>query len=369
MATPVPPGQGTAEAGRIAMNALLTEYGFVALPAAIIVTVVILLYARIRRAEEQKRQAVRAAELATEAEQAKIQAADLAALIRFSQTLNFCTDAQALSQTIVRELPRLVGHQPFWVRTTAGQPELVVAPAGELVIPAEPVAWETFPLIAGGRTVGVLGIQQQAGPAIERHHRTLEMAALILAVSIRNVQLFARISNLTMLDPLTGCLTKHRGMEMFAAELRRAQRTNTITSMLLLQVDQLPSLIEEHGEAIGDQLLARLGRLFKREFRASDVKCRYGTSDFAFMLPDTRLAGAAKAAHDLRQKVAELMFRVNGEILTVTASIGVAEASTFDIDPLDPLRRAEAALSRAISQGRNTVTITEPFVRQHRTPA
>lgn len=351
------------------MNALFAQYGFVALPAAVIVTVVILLYARIRRAEEQKRQAVQAAELATEAQQAKVQAADLVALIRFSQTLNFCTDAQSLSQTIVRELPRLVGQQPFWVRTTGGQPELVVAPAGELVIPTEPVAWETFPLIAGGRAVGVLGIQQQPVPSVERHHRTLEMAALILAVSIRNVQLFARISSLTMLEPLTGCLTKARGMEMFAAELRRAQRANTVTSMLMLQVDQLEGVIEEHGEPIGDQLLARLGRLFKREFRASDVKCRYSAVDFAFMLPDTQLAGAAKAAHDLRQKIAELMFRVNGEVLTITASIGVAEASIFDIDPLDPLRRAETALNRAIVQGRNTVTITEPYVRQHRTPA
>jgi diguanylate cyclase (GGDEF)-like protein len=214
--------------------------------------------------------------------------------------------------------------------------------------------------MAGDKDVGVLGVRQDPGPLTESQRRTLELSALILAVSVRNVQQFKRISDFSMFDPLTACLTKQQGLEMFAAEIRRAQRTNTALSVLLLEVDHLERVIDRYGQAVGDQVLAQLGGFFKRELRSSDVRCRSGGALFAFMLPDTGIEGAIRAANDLRQKISELVVAAKGERIAVTVSIGVADLLPGDIGPVDCLRRAEAALTKAIYEGRNRVGTETP---------
>lgn len=337
------------------------------IPVGVIVAVVLVLYNRIRQSDHHERLAVREAELSTEAEQARARAAELAALVQFSQALSLCRDAQALRRTLFDELPRLVGHQRFWLRTHRSDSGVVISPgdAGE-VIPAGPEAWETFPLVAGGRNVGVLGIQQDPGPLPESQRRTVELAALMLAVTVRNVQLFERITEFSILDAMTGCLTRQQGLETFAAEMRRAQRTKTALSVMLLEIDDFRAVTDQYVPAVADEVLVRLGRLFKRELRASDLRCRYGPSRFAFMLPDTGVDGAVRAAHDLRQKIATLSVTAEGEQMQVTGSIGVGEVLASDVDPLESLKRAEAGLNRAMAAGGNSVAVHEqPTSRYH----
>jgi diguanylate cyclase (GGDEF)-like protein len=327
----------------------------------IIIAIALLSYGRLRQSRRDEQLALRTAELTTEAAEARASAAELAALIRFSQALSFCTDGETLRRTVLEELPRLIGHQHFWVRTRPSNFDLVIAPESAAdAFPAGPEAWETFPLMAGDKDVGVLGVRQDPGPLTESQRRTLELSALILAVSVRNVQQFKRISDFSMFDPLTACLTKPQGLEMFAAEIRRAQRTNTALSVLLLEVDHLERVIDRHGQAVGDQVLAQLGGFFKRELRSSDVRCRSGGALFAFMLPDTGLEGAVRAANDLRQKISELVVTAEGERIPVTVSIGVADLLPGDIGPVNCLRRAEAALIKAIYEGRNRVGTETP---------
>jgi len=83
------------------------QRGLLYLTAGIIVAIVILSYDRLRQSQRDERLAARTAELTTEAADARASAAELAALVRFSQTLGFCTDAETLRRTVLEELPRL----------------------------------------------------------------------------------------------------------------------------------------------------------------------------------------------------------------------------------------------------------------------
>ena len=98
--------------------------------------------------------------------------------------------------------------------------------------------------------------------------------------------------------------------------------------------------------------------------RASDVAARYGGEEFVILLPNTGVDAAAKLAERVRTAIAGSPITLpNGETLTITASIGIAEAApgkddtdlkTFG-DSL--LARADVALYAAKSAGRDQVMV------------
>ena len=66
-----------------------------------------------------------------------------------------------------------------------------------------------FPLTAGGQTLGVLGIPERAGPFTAGRQRVFAAAATLLAIAIRNAQLFEELRENSLRDGLTGCVNRH----------------------------------------------------------------------------------------------------------------------------------------------------------------
>ena len=81
-----------------------------------------------------------------------------------------------------------------------------------------------FPLVVGGAAVGVLGIGSEELLDPDRH-RAIEAAAALLAVSLKNAQLFTEVRENSWRDALTGCVTRTYATEVMDAELRRARRS------------------------------------------------------------------------------------------------------------------------------------------------
>ena len=100
------------------------------------------------------------------------------------------------------------------------------APGESLVdgLARKPAAWESVPLTVGGKTVGVLGIASSGLPSTSERRQHLETVASLLALAVKNVELFRRVRELSMVDPLTGCLLRHYGLATLAGEMRRARR-------------------------------------------------------------------------------------------------------------------------------------------------
>ena len=89
--------------------------------------------------------------------------------------------------------------------------------------------------------------------------------------------------------------------------------------------------------------------------RDSDVVARIGGEEFAIMLPEANINSARTFAERLRRSVSESTHKVNDETLTVSVSIGIAEAtaSMAGIEAL--LDAADAALYEAKFASRNCV--------------
>ncbi|MGO4839415.1 GGDEF domain-containing protein, partial [Rhizobiaceae sp. 2RAB30] len=120
-----------------------------------------------------------------------------------------------------------------------------------------------------------------------------------------------------------------------------------------MDLDHFKAINDSHGHAAGDIVLAKTVGACVDRLRETDISGRLGGEEFAFVLPHTERAKALNVAEQLQRTVARLPIPAGGRTLNVTASFGVAavDAGTRDVDHL--LRKADEALYRAKSAGRN----------------
>jgi diguanylate cyclase (GGDEF)-like protein len=181
------------------------------------------------------------------------------------------------------------------------------------------------------------------------------LAGILAVVVVRQIQKARRLQLLAMTDPLTGLAnrrrTDYRGSEAF----KTARLTATPYSVLALDIDHFKQVNDTHGHAIGDAVLARVGRECQRTLRKLDLMGRIGGEEFSGLLPETAEPAAMHVAERLRQGVEKLNFDDLSPGLKVTISIGVAQMRDSDTDFAGLLSRADAAMYRAKQGGRNRV--------------
>ena len=90
----------------------------------------------------------------------------------------------------------------------------------------------------------------------------------------------------------------------------------------------------------------------------SDRPARYGGEEFCVVLPETDLEGAYTVAERIRSNVEALEFKVKGEVVPVTVSVGVsAFVPETDEEPNSIIIQSDEALYTSKENGRNRVTL------------
>lgn len=323
--------------------------------------VVVLLFVYIAR--RQSRAAAEAAYVDELERLAQARENDFVLIARLSSGLCAVLDIDILKRTISTELPALTGSEDFWVvaqvsgwMLLAGEP---AEPGG--VIPrgvaSKPDAWECFPLTTAGRTIGLMGIRRPAAGFTDDQRRMLTAVATLIASTVKNIQLFNRIRDLSMIDPLTRCLMRQFGVEALSREMRRMRRTHSSLCVAILDLDHFKDLNDTHGHVAGDRALAMVGRVLKEGLRASDIACRYGGEEFLIVLPETSLPGAVRAVENLRRRIGATPIDAGAGPITVTASVGVTVVDLAEEDSAVPITRADSAMYEAKRSGRNRVAV------------
>lgn len=167
----------------------------------------------------------------------------------------------------------------------------------------------------------------------------------------------SRMEDLALEDPLTG-LQNRRGLERDYRKVRSlAQRENEDLSLILLDIDHFKAINDRHGHLAGDRVLEKLAGIMKNDFRASDSLARIGGEEFVCLMPDTDMEGALAKAEGLRRAAEQARVTTtatNNKTIGFTISLGVALARPTE-NFEDTLRRADEALYRAKSEGRNRI--------------
>ncbi len=157
-------------------------------------------------------------------------------------------------------------------------------------------------------------------------------------------------------DPLTGVINRRRVFALLQEGVAHAQASHEPLAVAMLDLDRFKSVNDRFGHALGDKVLVRFAETIKRELRRHDLVSRLGGEEFLVVLPDTDLDRAHAIGERLRERVHEELAVIDGHAVGATVSIGIAVARSDD-DPSSLVARADAALYRAKSAGRNVVCV------------
>jgi diguanylate cyclase (GGDEF)-like protein/PAS domain S-box-containing protein len=173
---------------------------------------------------------------------------------------------------------------------------------------------------------------------------------------------FSRVTNLAMVDGLTGVANRRQFDDTMDGELRRAMRDGTPLSLLMIDVDHFKSYNDLYGHVSGDACLRQIAEAAKATLhRSSDLFARYGGEEFVAILPNTDSKGAQLIAELIRSSIELCRLPHAGNLHGfVTVSIGCAtQTLTPDCVGNPLLLAADEALYEAKSAGRNRIEIAE----------
>lgn len=162
-----------------------------------------------------------------------------------------------------------------------------------------------------------------------------------------------RIKFLSNFDPLTQLPNRALLRDRAQLALAGAKRTQGSVALLYIDLDRFKIINDSLGPSVGDWLLKQLAERLTGHLHSDDTLCRQGGDEFILLLPATDAETAAHVARKLLDIIAQ-PFSVEGQNLSLSASIGIAKYP-LDGDDFEQLAQsADAALFRAKQSGRNT---------------
>lgn len=157
-------------------------------------------------------------------------------------------------------------------------------------------------------------------------------------------------------DELTGLPNRAAYNERAFHELRRFKRYHRPLTLAVCDIDHFKNINDKFGHQAGDKALTILAKFIQQKIREVDFVARLGGEEFVLILPETTEKHAFRVLDKVRQSVANMPFKFNGEPVQITVSFGV---SSFVADDTmeSAFERADKALYAAKTGGRNQVRI------------
>jgi diguanylate cyclase (GGDEF)-like protein len=167
------------------------------------------------------------------------------------------------------------------------------------------------------------------------------------------------LETLASVDALTG-IPNRRGFDDYLdREWRRAARTGTPLSLLMIDIDYFKSYNDEQGHLAGDDCLKAVAQQLKNvPHRGGDLVARFGGEEFRAVLSDTPFESLRFMAEKFRSSVeaAKIPHASSPVSEVVTVSVGAATVvPVHQCSPLVLIEKADRMLYRAKCQGRNRV--------------
>lgn len=152
-------------------------------------------------------------------------------------------------------------------------------------------------------------------------------------------------------------LTRLPNRALLADRLQQAmvhsQRRGLSLAVVYLDLDGFKAVNDQHGHALGDQLLIALAQRMKAVLREGDTLARLGGDEFVAVLVDLEHAADCDPVLDRLLHAAAEPLLVGEVLLQVSASIGVTLYPQDGSDADGLLRHADQAMYRAKQAGRN----------------
>lgn len=197
---------------------------------------------------------------------------------------------------------------------------------------------------------GFTGTVEDITEQVDAHEALAEREA-------RNRVLADRFAHQARHDALTGVPNRLHLLESLE---QVGHRPVGSVALLLLDLDGFKVVNDTLGHAAGDQLLVNVSERLAACARDDDVFARLGGDEFAFLLRSGEQPRSALALADRLLAAIERPVTIDGEAVTVGASIGVAVTTPHTSSPDELLQQADLAMYAAKAAGRGRAELFQP---------
>ncbi len=206
----------------------------------------------------------------------------------------------------------------------------------------------------------IRGLDMGAVDYVTKPFEQAELRARVRA-GLRTKRLQDILERQSFLDGLTGLWNRPYLDQRLESELNVAHRYGRPLGLMMTDIDHFKRVNDTHGHLFGDIVLQGVAEELRGYARRSDIVARYGGEEFAVLLTDTPLSAGTFVAERLRASVENRRFEVYDQLVTVTASFGIActENIVGEVTPEALIDAADRALFASKDAGRNCVHISE----------
>ncbi len=171
----------------------------------------------------------------------------------------------------------------------------------------------------------------------------------------QNYDLLVRTANY---DDLTDLPNRHRFRDVLSRVL--SSQRDPEGALALLALDDFKAVNDSLGHDIGDQVLTRVAGLLQERMAGDERAARVGGDEFALVLSDVDPARAEALVQQLLRDLQERPFLLDGQLVRVSASAGIAVFGQHGSTESDLLASADLALLEAKALGGNKARLFEP---------
>lgn len=154
-------------------------------------------------------------------------------------------------------------------------------------------------------------------------------------------------------DGLTGLPNRTLFQDRLSVALAHARLNIEMAAVLDLDMDRFKAVNDTLGRAAGDQILKDAAKKLQECVREGDTVARMGEDEFMILLPDVGETDNAREMADTIREAFRAPWSVQGQEISVTASIGIAIYPNDGEDAETLIQNSEAAKYRAKEQGRD----------------
>jgi len=156
-------------------------------------------------------------------------------------------------------------------------------------------------------------------------------------------------------DSLTGLPNRSLFLDRLSMAIEHSKRTNTLTALIYLDMDEFKTINDTLGHLAGDELLRQVAKRLQGCARKSDTVARLGGDEFTVIVSNlNNTAGVEMVVKKIIESI-NAPFHISGQDLMVSTSLGVTFFPFSDKDDVYTLvKQADSAMYQAKRRGKNT---------------
>lgn len=242
-------------------------------------------------------------------------------------------------------------------------------PESDVVLNDDRASWQharledrgdSWTLVDEGSTNGIFVNGSKVAEAVIRPGDKLLFGNTLISFELQDGVAAAAneaVQRLLNVDDLSGLLVRRK----FDAELVNmidvARARGDSVALLVMDLDGVKAINDTNGHLFGAYTIGQAGRVIGSVVGRRGICCRFGGDEYLAALPEMGRAAGVEVAEEIRAAIGAHHFEREGIVLRPGISIGVAAFPGDAGDAVQLFERADAALYRAKTAGKNCVKV------------